>query len=336
MRRINIETSTRIGGAGLASIVVLACSASALAGPVSVWDFGIVQPQSGLTATLTNEATTSGTLIGNYDETSNPTGTRTKPGLFGSFGSTENVAVAVNSLGARLNGPISTRTSGGYRLTVDTSANTVTLENFASNFLASGSASVPISIALSTATFRTRAPSSVFPGVPITLPIGSATLSELSVAQAGAGVGTLTPTGAGTWDFTIATLVNLSASFDVLGNELSLPGALPLPFALTGSLTIAGDTAVVSALTPISFSQSQQPGQALPQIPLALPTLTGDPANVLLDLTLSNISVGVEGSFTSVANGTLVPAPSALALGAAGVLVMRRRRGCERQPITRR
>jgi hypothetical protein len=321
-----VEANKGGRGAILAGVLLVA-GTSAHAGPVSVWDFAISQPASGLNATVTNTASTSGTLIGNYTADANPTGTRTKPGLFGSFGDTENVAVTVNTLGASISGNVNTRTSGGYRLTIDTSANTIVMENFASNFLASGSASLPIGVSLSTASFRTRAPSSVFPGVPVTLPIGSATLSELSVAQAGPGAGTLTPTGPGTFDFTIATLVNLSASFDVLGNPISLPGALPLPFAITGSLVITGDSAVVTALTPIDFEQSQQPNQALPQFPLALPTLTGDPANVLLDLTLSNVGVDVAGTFTSVANGTLVPGPGMLGvIGVSGCLALRRRR----------
>jgi hypothetical protein len=308
--------------------VVCCAAGAASAGPAGVWEFTISQPASGLAATVANTATTSGTLIGDWDATNNPTGTRTKPGLFGSFGDTENVSVNVNTLGASLSGNLNTRSSGGYRLTLDTNNNTLVMENFASNFLASGPASLPISVSLSTETFRTRNPTSLFPGVPITLPIGSANLSELSVVQVGASAGTLTPTGANTYDFTVATLVNLSASFDVLGNVLTLPGQAPLPFALTGSLTILGNTAVINSITPIDLEQSQRPNQALPQIPLALPSLGGTPANVLLDLTLSNIGVDVSGTLTSVANGVLVPAPAAMSLlGVAGLCVQRRRRG---------
>jgi hypothetical protein len=93
-------------------------------------------------------------------------------------------------------------------------------------------------------------------------------------------------------------------------------------------LTILGNTAVINSITPIDLEQSQQPNQALPQIPLALPSLGGTPANVLLDLTLSNIGVDVSGTLTSVANGVLVPAPAAMSLlGVAGLCVQRRRRG---------
>jgi hypothetical protein len=316
-----------VGTRGLTLACMLLATSTTFAGPVGVWDFAIQQPLSGLAATTTNVVSTSGTLIGNYDETTNPTGTRTKPGLFGTFGATENVSVNVNNLGASLSGALNTRASGGYRLTLDTSTNTVVIENYTTNFLANGAATLPISVSLSTETFRTRTPSSLFPAIPITLPIGSANLTQFGVSQVGASVGTLTPTGVNTYDFTVGTLVNLQASFDLLGNEITLPGQAPVPFALTGSITISGNTAVVNSLTPIDVEQSQQPTQTLPQFPLALPTLTGDPANVLLDLTLNNIGIDVNGTLTSVANGVLVPSPGvASVVGMLTLATLRRRR----------
>ena len=104
------------------------------------------------------------------------------------------------------------------------------------------------------------------------------------------------------------------------------PGQAPLPFALQGSLTLNGNSAVISGGTPIDFSQSAQPGQALPEFPLALPT-TSDPANVLLNLTLADIGIGFQGTANTYATGTLVPTPGALCvLGLAGALAARRRR----------
>src|SRR4051812_21226103 len=71
----------------IASFARLSTSAS------TSYDF-VLQPTSGLTTTSASAtAKTSGTLIGDWDAVTNPTGTRTKPGLFGTFGDTENVAV---------------------------------------------------------------------------------------------------------------------------------------------------------------------------------------------------------------------------------------------------
>ena len=59
--------------------------------PAQLYDFNVVAPPSGISGNLAISARTQGTLVGNYDQTNNPTGTRTKPGLFGSFDPTENV-----------------------------------------------------------------------------------------------------------------------------------------------------------------------------------------------------------------------------------------------------
>ncbi|MFX4717804.1 hypothetical protein ABTB07_23170, partial [Acinetobacter baumannii] len=77
-------------------------------------------------------ANTQGTLVGNYDPDTNPTGTRTKPGVFGSFGPTENVPVNV-SIGAAIGGNINRQASGTFRATVDGNTNTITFENLSVN-----------------------------------------------------------------------------------------------------------------------------------------------------------------------------------------------------------
>jgi hypothetical protein len=73
-----------------ALLVAVLAAAPALA---QQYQFVINPAPSGISGTLSTSLDTTGTLIGNYDETSNPTGTRTKPGLFGTFAPTENVPV---------------------------------------------------------------------------------------------------------------------------------------------------------------------------------------------------------------------------------------------------
>lgn len=310
----------------MAAGVMLACGA-AQADDSALYQFNFVPAQSGLTATANNSLSASGTLIGNYDATNNPTGTRTKPGLFGPFGATENVAVNVNNLGVSLSGQVNTDTTGSFGLTVDTVNGTISMSGYSANFLGNGPASLPVNLNLSTETFRTRNPTFLYPGLPLSLPIGNATISTFSVTQVGASAGTLTPTGPNTFSFVVAPLVNLDLALSVLGNDFALPGQAPLPFALTGTLTLTGNTATVSGVTPIEISQTSQPNQVLPEFPLALPT-TGDPANVLLNLTLSDLGIGFTGTANTFATGTLVPAPGAAllaALGACGLGVRRRR-----------
>lgn len=310
----------------IATIALATLAASANAAVNGLYDFTYVPTQSGLTATIDAGIDAGGTLIGNYDETDNPAGTRTKPGIFGSFGSTENLPVNVNTLGVGLNGNLNTDTVGGFRMAFDSAAATVSLSNLSANFLADGPASLPFTLALSTETFRTRNPTFLYPGIPIELPIGSASLTALSLVQTGASIGTLTQTGPNTYDFAVASLVNLTLSADVLGQAIDLPGT-PLPFGFVGSVTFTGDDALITSISPIDFSQSQAPGQALPEFPLPLPTLdVNAPANVLLNLTLNQIGAEIVGNIQTTATGTLVPAPGAITLGACALLMARRRR----------
>lgn len=317
------------GAVGLVVVCGLASSvSSARADIIAEFDFTYVPSQSGLTATVTSGLSAAGTLIGNYDELTNPTGTRTKPGLFGPFGATENVAVAVNNLGAGLNGNLNTDTQGAFKFAVDTAAGTVTMRDWAANFLGNGPASLPVTVSLSTETFRTRNPTFIYPGVPIAIPIGQAQITALSLTQAGPSIGTITPTGANTYNFNVATLVNLSLSASVLGQTFDLPNNTPIPFGFAGSLTITGNAAQVTSLTPIAFDQTQNPNQVLPQFALALPTLDPNaPANVLLDLTLSEIGAQLDGNLTTLANGILIPTPaSAIVFGLAAFVHAPRRR----------
>lgn len=307
--------------------VVLACSGAARADDSALYQFTFVPSQSGLNATATNSLSASGTLIGNYDAVNNPTGTRTKPGLFGPFGATENVAVNVNNLGISLSGPVNTDTTGSFGLTIDTVNGTISMNGYSANFLGNGPASLPVNLNLSTETFRTRNPTFLYPGLPISLPIGNATISTFNVTQVGAGAGTLTPTGPNTFSFIVTPLVNLDLAVSVLGNDFALPGQAPVPFALTGTLTLNGNTATISGVTPIDISQTTQPNQVLPEFPLALPT-TSDPANVLLNLTLADLGIGFTGTANTFATGTLVPSPGAsvLTMIAACAMGSRRRR----------
>jgi hypothetical protein len=313
----------------LSAVLVLASSSTlSHADVLAVYDFNYVPSQSGLTATIDSGIDASGTLIGNYNVDTNPTGTRTKPGLFGSFGETENLPVDVNTLGAGFNGNLNTDTTGGFRMSFDSVAGTVGLTDLAANFLGNGPANLPLTISLSTQSFRTRNPTFLYPGVPIELPIGNASLTTFSLLQDGPSVGTMTQTGPNTYDFTVAALVNVTLSASVLGQNIDLPGILPLPFGFAGSVVFDGNNAQITSATPIDFSQTQDPGQALPEFALPLPTLDPDaPANVLLNLTLSQIGAEIAGDLQTTANGVLVPTPGALGLGAlSGIMLARRRR----------
>jgi hypothetical protein len=313
--------------AGLAGVVVSA--SLALAAPLPI-NFTINQPRSGLNATLAAGGGTAGSLLGDWTADTNPTGTRTKPGLFGSFGNTENLPVDVE-VGLAFDGNINSRTSGSFGVVLDADLGGLVLSDFDANFLANGNAEVPLNLSLLFDAFRTRNPSSTYPGgIPFEVPIGNATISTLRATQIGtAAPGTLTPIGTNRFEFTVAPIVALTATIDFLGNPIDIPGA-PLPLLLGGEITITGDSALLTSVRPIDLGNTLNPDQPLPEIPFALPTILppGGTANVLLNLTLNEVFANLNGTLTLEANGTVVPAPGAatFALLFSATLAARRRR----------
>ncbi len=294
-----------------------------------LYDFTVVAPPSGVSGPVSLNAQTSGTLIGNYDPDTNPTGTRTKPGLFGSFGPTENVPVDIN-IGAQVGGTLNRQASGTFQATFDTSLNTIAFSGLSVNFLANGAAVLPATVTLSGQAFRTRNPDSVYPLLaPITLPIGSLTLSQFEVSQSAAGGGVLTPQGGGVYSFTAVVPVNLSIAVDLFGT----PFATTLPFALPlqGTVSITGATAVIDSLQTVNFAQTFNPNFDIPPFEFGLPTILppGYTANLIFDLVLDEIGFNSDLEINLHAEGTLVPEPASLTgLGLASfwLCLLRRRK----------
>lgn len=297
-----------------------------------LYDFTVVAPPSGISGTVSLRANTEGTLVGNYDPNTNPTGTRTKPGLFGPFGPTENVPVNIR-LGAQIGGTINRQTGGTFRATIDSSTNTITFSNLSLNFLANGAASLPVSLTLAGESFRTRNPTSVYilPSQGITIPIGSLTLSQFTAVQTGVGAGVLVPTGPDQYDFTAGVQVDLTLAADFLGNPLGT--TIPFVLPLQGSVVVSGTTATITALQTIAFDQTFNPNIQLPPFEYGLPTILppGNTAYVIFNLTLNELGAAADLDFNLLAQGELVPEPASggvLGLAIVGWFIRRRRVRC--------
>ncbi len=308
--------------------VLFALIAVTLRVDAATFAFTLQPAGSAFDGTVDISAETDGTLVGDWDATGNPDGTRTKPGLLGAFGATENVPVPVQ-VDPSVSGPIAATPQGTFTLEWDTAAGTVILSNLTLDLLGGSTLTLANEVTLNYSSFRTRTPDSLYiGGVAIPLPLGSNTVSALAAAQVGAASsGALTPAGPGLFDFAIPSLVAVSGDFGSTLGGLTLPPT-PIPVAFQGRLDLTGAAPVVTASTGIDLSNQQPLGTALPQFPLPLPTIlpTGGTANLLFDLTLTDVSTTLTTSLELTATGVPVPEPTAPALLALAALCRPRRR----------
>jgi hypothetical protein len=313
--------------ASLALLLSIAMARTSLA--ATTYNFTLQSPSGVTTTSASATANTTGTLIGAWDVTSNPTDTRTKPGLFGTFGDTENLPVNT-TLNFATSGTPSIPQGGAFALAVDIANNSILLSNYSSFMSSAASGSLATSATITTENFRTRSPTSTYPGgIPVTLPIGNGSITSLDVAQTADVTGILSPTAnPNQFNFTIAVPVEVTLGVDLTGNNLLL-GPAPTLLALQGTLDLNGNTATLSALAPLDINDQQNPALALPPIPFALPTVipTGGTANVIFNLTLNQVTTGLQGSVAINANGVVVPEPAGAAVLLCSVGVLRRRRG---------
>lgn len=286
--------------------------------------FQINQPASGGSAQFHVQATTSGTLIGNYDAATNPTGTHTKPGFLAP-GATENAAVKVNSFNPDANGQITFAPTGNFTTHFDLAAGTMTLADFTANLLGAKSADIPVTAAVSFETFRTTNPSSTYLGIPLNLPLGNATVSNLTATQVPGDIaGTLTPLGNNQYTFTITPMVIIAASVTFQGSPLDV-ATQPTPFPLTGQITLTGNTAHMTETAPVDLTSSVTPATPLDPLPFDLPAGASS-AHVILNLTLNTQDTSVTGTQSLDATGQAVPEPATLVPCLAGLALMQRSR----------
>ena len=271
------------------------------------FDCAITQPTSGLAATLTVSATLPGTLIGNWDATTNPTGTRTKPGLFGSFGSTENVSSPISIVAGINRAPLNTRPSGSFRLLLDVEGLSARVEGYEVNNIASGALVIPVNAAVTLQTFRTRTPDSTFIGATVNQEVGDATISVFRDIQTENGNGTLVVAGPNQYTFTVPITVLTILEGELLGSPIGSPDGSPSAIVVTGTATVQADgTVAITSTQTIDATQTQTPNQVLPPQPFALPTILppGATANVILNLTLQSFTSTVAGTRSLTATGT--------------------------------
>lgn len=289
--------------------LVLASIAGTARAQSARYDFFFDQTRSGLHASAGFAINTSGTLIGNWDADANPEGTRTKPGLFGSFGDDENLPAEL-TFDFTIGGDIRTGTRGTFRLRVNPRRGTARMARLEADLLAGGPQTLPADLTLESETFRTRSPESLFLGdIPITIPLGEITMSSMTIVQTEErAIGTLTLIEGQRYAFTVVPTVTLTAQFDVFGTIIDVPPT-QVPFPLSGEIAFSGVTAELSSVQTLDVSESQPVGLSLPEFPLDLPTIIppGDTAHLLMNLLVDEVAAHLTGDLTTQATGYVHP-----------------------------
>ena len=277
-----------MGPRSLATVVAAAACSVALAGE---YEFR-VKPTSTLAFGAGIDAPIVGSFVGNWDATTNPTGTRTLPGLFGGTATTNTPIPFSGDLAAGVD--TDRVPTGGFRVRIPTSGLGASIEGLEFDLLGGQAAQLAVTVDLVFETFRTRQPTSTyigFDGLP-PIPIAAGEIAALRVTQVGPAPATTVETPMGT-TFTANVPVEFVLQVNFLGQPIAdqvIPAVLPVAGMVTdGAMPIA------------SFSFKDGISVPLPELPgfenqaVALPTILppGQTANLLFTGTID----GPAGAF---------------------------------------
>lgn len=289
-----------------ASILAALAISSPATAAIQSLIFQVHAPQSSLQISPAISSSLSGSLLGNYDATTNPTGTQTRPGLSGGSG---NMPVPVtSSLGT--NETSTSIPSGRFRADLDTDAGVLSISFLDLDLLGGAAAAVPVQLSLSYQSFRTFQPTSFYPGgVPISIPIGEASITALHAVQtAPIAPALLVPLGAGVYSFATAVPATITVGYSLLTQGLpptEIPGALPL----VGEVDLSTGTPVVRVQWTGEIQQ-ELPPEVIAQIPpieqaFDLPTVLppGRTAHLVLSLAVESVTLGTQLSLNLTALG---------------------------------
>ncbi len=263
-------------------------NAVALSGIVSTASAAeyLLNGEGGLNLSGTMGTTLDGTLVGDWDEETNPDGTQTRPGVWGGSGNNP-IPISITIMIA-FDGDTSPQ--GPLNLSIDDELGSASINDLVWNVLPEEILSGTLTATTLFETFRSITPDSLYPGgTPVDIPLGEATVSACVITQSAPGTGTATPIadvpGAHHITVTVPAILDLLITTESLGE---LPMQFPFVLDIDGDHYIgdATDMLVMTASTTLDES-GDLPLEPLPTIPMELPTIIppGDYAGVLLNLT---------------------------------------------------
>jgi hypothetical protein len=260
---------------------------------------------SSMSGTFNGSATFSGTFLGNYNQTTNPAGTRTLN--FNPFSprpaAPTNITKTLSGSGTSGGNTVGTPT-GAY--TLEVSGSVVTLNQLNTNLIGTATQTpATVNASVSYQSFMTAAPDYLYPFLtPLNLPLGSATVTAVYVVQTAEVSGPLTPGANGASTFSLSVPADITASVDFQGAPVTQTQSQTI--TVTGTITPSGETAAASLSMNLALSaNSSEPQPQPPNQPFDLPSPTGsgDPAHLLLTLTVNSQNTSVNTTATLPASG---------------------------------
>ncbi|MGE3109053.1 MAG: hypothetical protein AB7G11_11575 [Phycisphaerales bacterium] len=295
MKRVSVAVASMLGVSG--------CVCGHAWG--DIYRFTVQSASSQISTDVSATTALTGSLIGNFDAVSNPTGTRTIPGLIGGD-TTGNYPIPISGT-AGFSGADTTHPAGQFTFNLDTELLTATVAGLSLDMLSGAPIGVTLGLVVQWDTFRTRQPTSVFlGGIPIPIPFGQVQLSMLTLSQTElTGVGLVTENGPGEYSVALIAPVTVMGQIDVLGTMQAI-GPFTIPLPLQVEVTTSGNTATArfgfdaEIQQEIPFMVDLPADQAI-DLPTVLPP--GSAAHLLLNGSVEGIALDVSLGSSVMASG---------------------------------
>lgn len=291
-----------IGGVG-ALTGVLGLAASAVG--QETFGFELDAAASSVQTTMDVVSPFTGTFIGNYDAVKNPTGTQTRPGLFGGSG---NVPIPVQG-SLQVNGNSTTNPGGTFEVDYFPALERFAIRGMELDMLRSARPSIDLILNIGFSTFRTFNPDSLYFGVPsLPLPLGSVELLSLTARQIEQVSGVLVAAGPGEWTFAIIVPMEIEGEVDTGTGPLAIPPT-PAPIPMIGTLRVSPSAISMSIEGGFNTMQTlPAPSQGIENVPLDLPTILppGQTAHLLFSASFGDTDVEVGQDVVIEAEGSII------------------------------
>jgi hypothetical protein len=255
-------------------------------------DMTMDSSQSSSDVTFREAIVMPGTLVGNWDEASNPEGTMTRPGWSGGSGNMP-VDCQITPI---LSGEIMGEPGGSMSIEVDLEGLRVTVEGLHADLLGEKVGTVPLSMLLLFETFRTLQPDSLYiGGVEVEVPLGEGRVISLDLDQVAANDLILIEDGE-EWTFAGVLSGTLTMLVEVQKTPLEIP--LPVIVPIEGTLSIDGGQITMTVALELDEEETGDApaGWGFDSVPVDFPTVIppGQTAHLLLSAEAATVESSLQ------------------------------------------